>query len=102
MACLVEGKYPGLAIISVSRSCIRIHEKRCLLGVNRNNNSNTNRLSFDASKTGGCKPTRIVREDCGSTEPGIVLFWVPTLNEAVPPPPGFHHVLYLFLISRYR
>ena len=26
------------------------------------------RLSFDASRTGGCKPTRIGREGCGNTE----------------------------------
>ena len=28
--------------------------------------SNNNRLSFDTSITGACKPTSIVREDCGS------------------------------------
>ena len=66
----------GLApcIISVSIQ-LRITEKLCLLGKKRSNNSNKIRLSFDASTTGGCKPTRIAREGCGSTE-----FWVCSLE----------------------
>ena len=51
-----------------------ITEKLCLLGVNHSNSNNNNRLSFDALNTGGCKPTRIVREGCGSTEPGVCSF----------------------------
>ena len=70
MAYLVQGKHPRLAIISVLGEI----EKCCLLGVNCNSNSNNKRLSFVASKTGGCKPTRIEREGCGSTEPGVWLF----------------------------
>ena len=43
-------------------------------GGNRGNNSNNNRLSFDASKTGSCKLARTVREGCGSTELGVCNF----------------------------
>ena len=67
-----------------------ITEESSLLRDNRSNNSNNNRLSFDASKTGGCKPTRIVREGCGSIEPGVcsfVLGTYPQRGSAPSPPP---------------
>ena len=42
------------------------------------------------SKTDGCNPTRIVREGCGNTEPGVysfVLGTYPQRGSAPPPPP---------------
>ena len=51
-----------------------ITEESGLLGDNCSNNSNNNRLSFVVSKNRGCKPTRIVSEGCGSTEPGVCSF----------------------------
>ena len=51
-------------------------EDICQLRVYRTNinNSDNDRLSFDASKTGGCKLTRIAGEGCDSTEPGVCSF----------------------------
>ena len=69
LACLVQGRYPGLAIISVliryKTNYMRITETSCLL--TRHNN---NRLPFDILKTGGCKPARKIQEGCGSTKRG--------------------------------
>ena len=94
MACLVQGKHPGLAIIGVLIGVIRviftrITEKSCLLRHNRSNNSSSNRLSFDTLKTGGCKPARTMREGCGCTEPGVCIFVLGTYPQrgSVPPPP---------------
>ena len=60
------------------------------MGVNCSNNSYNDRLSLDASKTGGCKPTRILREGCGSTEPGVCSFVLGTYPQrgSAPPPPS--------------
>ena len=58
------------------------------VGSKKRKNRNNNRLSFDASKTWGCKPARTVREGCGGTELGVCSFvMVPTLKKAAPPHP---------------
>ena len=89
MACLGQGKHLGLAIVIVLiiRGLNQDNQEMVHVGINQNNN---NRLSFDSSKTGGCKPARTVIEGCGSTEPVGGDLGVPTLKEAVPPASAHH------------
>ena len=56
--------------------------------VHHSNNSYNKRLSFDASKTGDCKPTRLTREGCGSTESVVCSFVLGTYSQrgSAPPP----------------
>ena len=64
------------------------------LGVNHRKNSDDNRLSFDASKTGDCKQTRMVREGCDSTESGVCSFVLGTYSQrgSAPLPLSGHSV----------
>ena len=70
MACLVQGKHPGLAIIGVLIDILRVIVTE-ILRDNRSYNSNT-------LKTGGCKTAKAVREGCGSKEQGVCSFGLDT------------------------
>ena len=86
-------------------NCIRKIEKGCLLEVNHSNSSNKNRMSVGASKTAGCKPTRMVREGCGSTESGVCSFVLGTYHQrgsARPPSQGGYTFLKKEVQDNYR
>ena len=79
---------------------MRTTDNVCLLRVDSSNNSNNNRRSFHSSKTGGSKPTRTVGKGCGSTGSRVCRFvYLPTLKEALPPPPSIHPPTHIVVCS---